>query len=377
MAITQNGEIVEINSAFTAMLGYQAADVVGKSLLELVPAESREDVSRIMREGDHLGSLEGIGIKKDGAQIALQISGKTITFRGQDAMVVALWDITEHTLMEDALRQANQAMEDLNQNLEDRVSRRTLELEETNRQLVEAQDGLVRSERLAAVGQLAGGVAHDLRNPLGAVSNAVYYLKRRLAPTEAAQNNPRIIQFLDVIDEEVQHSNQIITDLTGFARTGTLELNPTDLAEVVRSAFATMDPSKGVELVTDIDHDLPLVMVDGQQFRRVIINLVNNGCEAMPAGGRLMVAARRDGDYARLEVSDTGDGIDDEHAAKIFDPLFTTKTQGTGLGLSICEKIIAQHGGTIEVDSQLSRGTTFTISIPLAPQESMVFEVSA
>lgn len=190
-----------------------------------------------------------------------------------------------------------------------------------------------------------------------------------MAATEAAEDNPRIIQFLDVIDQEVQHANQIITDLTGFAREGTLVLNPTDLADVVRSAFATVDFDGEVNLVTDIDHDLPLVMVDGQQLRRVIINLVNNGCEAMHGGGRLSVTLRRAGDFVRLDVSDTGDGITEEHAGKIFDPLFTTKTQGTGLGLSICEKIIAQHRGTIEVDSQLGRGTTFTVSIPLAPQE--------
>lgn len=377
VAMVQDGKIVEINHAFSQMLGYEAAEVVGKPVVDLVPPEPQGEISRKNGEEGDLGPYEGVAFKKDGSRIVLQISRKTIMFRGRDARVVALWDITEHKLMEEALMQSRLAMEDLFQNLEDRVRKRTAELMESNQRLIEAQDNLVRSERLAAIGHLAGGVAHDLRSPLGAVSNAVYYLKRRLAATELAKGNDRILQFLDVIDQEVQHCNQIITDLTGFARAGDFDLTPIDLAEVVRSGLEIVDFGAGVELDTEIDHGIVNVMGDSEQLRRVIINLVNNGCEAMPDGGRLTVSVRRAGGFVRLEVRDTGDGIADEHRPNIFDPLFTTKTQGTGLGLSICEKIIARHQGTIDVDSQLGRGATFIISIPLMPQESVVFEVSA
>lgn len=177
-AITQDGKILEVNSAFTAMLGYEAADVVGKQVFELLLPGSGELVSWLTQEGDGNNPQEGIGRRKDGARIALQMSRKTITFRGGKAMVVDLWDITEEKLMEMALRQARQAMEDLNLNLEDRARRRTLEREETNRKLVEAQARLVRLERLPAIGQVAGGLANGQRNPPGAVSNTADYRKR-------------------------------------------------------------------------------------------------------------------------------------------------------------------------------------------------------
>ena len=120
-----------------------------------------------------------------------------------------------------------------------------------------------------------------------------------------------------------------------------------------------------------------MVMEEAEQLRPVVKNLVNNGCEAMPSRGWLTVAVGRASDFPRLEVSDDGEGITEENRPNIFDPLFTPKTQGTGLGPCIRAKIIAQHGGTIDADFQPGRGTTFTESIPLAPQESMISEVSA
>lgn len=377
LAIVQDGKIVEINPAFTAMLGYQPGEVIGKPVFDIVPPKFREEVSQAYRDVADLGPYEGMGVKKDGAQIVLQISGKDITFQGQNSVVVALSDITGYKLMEEALTQSNEAMEELFQNLETRVQQRTAELREVNQQLIEAQDSVVRTERLAAVGQLAGGVAHDLRNPLGAISNAVYYLKRRLGATDVAQANPRILQFLEVIDQEVQHSNEIITDLTGFAKVASLDPSPVDISLVIGNVISSLQVADNVRLILETEQELPAVLADAHALRRLFVNLVNNGMEAMPGGGVITLSVRGVEGFIKVSVADTGLGISEEHRQRIFDPLFTTKTQGTGLGLSICERIVSQHQGSIQVDSNPGEGATFTVCLPVAGQIAAVEGVTA
>ena len=137
-------------------------------------------------------------------------------------------------------------VEDANRSLEARVHERRQDLEDANTHLLEAQEQLVRKEKLAAIGQLAGGIAHDLRNPLGAVKNAVYYLKNRLGNSEASQSNPRIGQYLELIDEEVDHSNEILSDLVSFARVGSPSLSPTNISEGIEEALSTIEIRENV-----------------------------------------------------------------------------------------------------------------------------------
>ena len=173
-------------------------------------------------------------------------------------------------------------VEDANHTLEVRVRDRTQELEDSSRQLLEAQEHLVRTEKLSAFGQLAGGVAHDLRSPLGAINNAVYYLKERLGSEELAQSNPKVPEFLNIIQGEVQHSNEIISDLLTFARVNTPSLSPTDLGATIRGALSSLELKETVHLVERLDPDLPKVMADGEQLHRVFTNLALNAQDAMP-----------------------------------------------------------------------------------------------
>jgi signal transduction histidine kinase len=248
--------------------------------------------------------------------------------------------------------------EEANQTLEERVRQRTRELEV-------AQDQLVRTSQLAAIGQLAGGVAHDLRSPLGAINNAVYYLKRRLASSELAQSNPKIGQFLGIIGDEVQHSNQIITDLMDFAQGKPSSVAPTDLTDVVERTISELEPREGIHIETSFEPEMPEVLGDGQLLRRVFVNLTINAMDAMPEGGRLTITGRRVDGFAELSFGDTGVGIEEQNLNRLFDPLFTTKIKGTGLGLSICSEIVKQHQGTIDVASTPGKGTTFTIRFPV------------
>ena len=242
------------------------------------------------------------------------------------------------------------------------------EIAASHKQLLEAQGQIVRSERLAVVGQLAGGVAHDLRNPLGAITNAVYYVKRRLEAGDLPGSNPRIGQFLQITQDEVEHADRIIADLLTFARLAPPTFSAARLDRLIDEALSRVEIRKNVRVERRIDPDLPDVLVDGDQVRRVFANLTANAQDAMPDGGVLAVIARTVDGHAEVAFRDTGVGISGEDMDKMFDPLFTTKTKGTGLGLSICVGIVSQHQGTIEVENHPGEGTTVAVRLPLNAQ---------
>ncbi|KYF65161.1 sensor histidine kinase [Sorangium cellulosum] len=233
--------------------------------------------------------------------------------------------------------------------------------------LREAQESRLRVERLAAIGQLAASVGHELRNPLGAVRNAAYYLGKRLAGTELGAE-PRVAQFLALLEKELLACTRIINDLLDFARERRLCRSACPLGPLVDDAISVVQAPAHVRLQNEVPPGLPVPSLDKDQFRQVLVNLIQNAAEAIPAGreGRVGVAARaRDGEVV-LSVTDNGAGIDREHLAKIFEPLFSTKLKGTGLGLAITAGIVRLHGGTIAVESEPGAGTTFTIRLPRA-----------
>jgi signal transduction histidine kinase len=246
----------------------------------------------------------------------------------------------------------------------DEAERAAEDRQKANEKLI---DQLLRAEKLAVIGQLSGGVAHDLRNPLGAINNAVYYLKRRLGASEEAQANPRIGQFLQVIEDEVAHSNRIITDLMGFARISPPSLSPANLGETIQDMLSSIEVRDNVRIVKRFEPELPEVLADPEQLRRVFINLTMNAQEAMPDGGELTISTRMVNGFAEVAFSDTGIGIPDENLKKVFDPLFTTKPKGTGLGLAVCQEIVARHSGTIDVASKRGEGSTFMVRLPSQP----------
>ena len=239
------------------------------------------------------------------------------------------------------------------------------ELQSANDELRETQEQLVRSERLAAIGQLASGVGHELRNPLGAIRNAIFYIQRKVAKTDLPTTEPRAVEFLKIIDEEVDAANKVISDLLGFARVSKPAVAPVDVAGIIEDAIKHTTPPENVELARDIDNDLPRVMVDADQIRQVFVNIVLNAQQAMAEGGRLDIRAKNRGEFVVVNFTDTGGGIPESVMSRIFDPLFTTKARGIGLGLAVSRSILERHGGDIQVESQGRRGTTFTVSLPI------------
>ncbi len=251
----------------------------------------------------------------------------------------------------------------------EREQQKTRELDRALTELKDAQEHLIRVEKLAAVGQLAAGVGHELRNPLAAVRNAHAYLAKRLARPEEAVTDVRVPQFLALMDRELNTCARIISDLLDFARESPMSLQPCPLRPLVDEALGVVPVREGVSVLNQVPEALPVPTLDREQFRQVIINLVQNAVEAMPAerGGQVVVSAEGgEREPLRVRVVDDGSGIPAEVLPRIFEPLFTTKTRGTGLGLPIVALRVQRHGGTLHVTSQPGQGSEFVIQLPPA-----------
>ena len=269
----------------------------------------------------------------------------------------------EFNRMADNLSEKNSQLELANRNLEMRVFERTEELEQANAQLLDAQAQLVRTEKFAAVGELSAGVAHDLRNPLGAIRNGVFFLKGRLGRDEV---DPKVREYLDVMDERITHCDNIIEDLISFTRIATPEYTLVSLSKALESAVWGMAMSDGMTIVKELPEEEDVeVQADHDQLVRVFSNLAMNAQDAMPSGGTLTISVKSVGQSAEVSFTDTGTGITPGDMEKIFDPLYTTKIQGTGLGLAVCQQIIAKHNGRTDVSSEEGVGATFTVRVPL------------
>jgi signal transduction histidine kinase len=235
--------------------------------------------------------------------------------------------------------------------------------------LSRAQAQQVQTERLAALGEMAAAVAHEVRNPLGVVVNALAAVQREL---DAGRE---VRPLLGIVGEEAERINHLVTDLLDFARPSQPELQ-TDTGH-----FATLAGGlQGVLAVAPVPIQLQLdnrlegvaVALDARLMRQVVVNLAENAVQSMPRGGRLHVVFDRDGSgaeaQARLEFRDSGQGIAPAALPRIFEPFFTTRAQGTGLGLPLVKRILEGHRGTVEVQSELGRGTTFILRWPLEPR---------
>ncbi|MBN1318951.1 MAG: hypothetical protein JXA42_25945, partial [Anaerolineales bacterium] len=235
-----------------------------------------------------------------------------------------------------------------------------MEVEQRTRELREAQEKLVRQEHLAALGQMAGSIGHELRNPLGVIANAVYLLK--MSQPDASDE---IMEYLDIIEKEMRTSDKIVTDLLDFTRIKSIDRKPTVVSDLLAITLERYHVPPPVEAIIQIPTYLPEIYADIQQIAQVIGNLITNACQAMPDGGKLTITASAQKDMIGIAVHDTGVGIPSENISKLFEPLFTTKTKGIGLGLAVSEKLVEANGGRIEVQSEPGQGSTFTIYLPI------------
>jgi ligand-binding sensor domain-containing protein/signal transduction histidine kinase len=258
-------------------------------------------------------------------------------------------EITERIQAEEATRLAQQKL----------LNRHYHEAEIVDAKLKDLSQQLVRKTRLATIGRMTSSIAHEIGNPLGAVRNAAYLLKRKFSTGNAKQD-----QYLSIINSEVNKADRVIRDMLTMASSKAPSKLWFDVSTVVREAFDQVSVNTSVRLEFACSPERNMIIADRNQMRQVIGNLLSNSVQAMDGNGEVRVELREDGNHDLLFVQDSGPGVNPDHRAKLFEPLFSTKAKGTGLGLAICRQIIESHGGTVELQDHEGSGALFCMRLP-------------
>jgi hypothetical protein len=342
--IDAGGRIMLVNAAALRMFGYEHRDLIGQPLETLLPDQTR---------GAHVGhrlayfaeprvrpmgiGLDLSGQRRDGTEFPVEIS---LSYVGTPDGVVAMAFITDIT-----------------------------ERKRAEAQLQRQREVLYQNEKLAALGTLAAGIAHEMNNPLGIMTTRIEVM---LLEAEEQRLPPQVREDLQVLHRAGQRVARIAASLRSFARQSAGDRQSVELATIVNEALLLMTKplaADNIQVRTTLDRTLPPIVGDVTALHQVLMNLLTNAREAMPEGGEIAIettGAERSG-WVRLRVTDTGTGIAPEEISKVFDPFYTTKRTGTGLGLSVTYGIVQEHGGTIDVRSQVGLGTTFTVDFPTTP----------
>ena len=256
-------------------------------------------------------------------------------------------DITEQKRAEAALREYSEHLEEM--------------VEQRTRELHDARERLACNEKLAALGQLADGASHELRNPLSAIKNAACFLNMVVNG-----HDPAVKETLEILEREVEISERIINRLLDFARPVPAIRQEVDIDSIIQKALSRIAVPENIEISIQLDEALSIILADPDQLCQVFENIMLNAIQAMPDGGWLKIkVAEESPEWVVISFADTGMGISEEYLGKLFEPLFTTKARGIGLGLAIIRMLIDRHGGDIKVQSELDEGTTFTVRLPL------------
>ncbi|MCR9296590.1 MAG: ATP-binding protein, partial [bacterium] len=256
------------------------------------------------------------------------------------------------------LKAVHQQLRQANAGLEQRVQEKTEELKR-------AQAGLLENARLATLGQVSGGIAHEIRNPLNAVKTSVYYLLNARNLTEA-----KMREHLERIDRQVTVMDNVLTALTDVALMPEPSLQPLEIRKHVQEVIGQIGLPTSIQVINEIPPDLKVVVrADVHQFPIVLRNLLRNARDAMPEGGTIRIGLRQSEAEIALDVCDQGEGIRAEHLPHVTEPFFSTKSRGMGLGLAISKAILEKNGGRLEIQSQPGLGSTFSMVFPLATSE--------
>ncbi|MBT5450715.1 MAG: PAS domain S-box protein [Gemmatimonadetes bacterium] len=348
------------NPALGDIMGYGVDELIGINLSRFVEGEEYNRYQELteQRLQGFRNAYETRVRRRDGSLINVLISGSPLADEDGEfiGVLTVVFDITELRRAEQELERNKRAYTD---QLEAMVRERTNQLEE-------AQAKLIQSAKLAAVGQLAAGVAHEINNPVGVL---LMKLKFLLSVAKRENLTAKAMATLDIAVEQAGRIADIVQDLLNFSRTPTDRPQSLNLNERIHSSLRLSHrllTDRRIDLHLDLCEELPSVLGDPVEFEQVLINLLNNAVEAMADGGELHLASHAEAGQVVISLRDTGEGIEAEDLGSIFDPFFTTKNfgEGTGLGLSISYGIVQKMGGSIEVESELGSGAVFHIRLP-------------
>jgi two-component system NtrC family sensor kinase len=339
-ATDMKGNILIWNRAAEETIGYKAVDVIGKmNIQKIYPDEMARKVMQILRKPEHggIGRLNAypmVYMRQDGTVIEGSLSAAIIyDSSGKEiATVGSFVDLKERLEMERALRRT--------------------------------QEQLLQSEKLAAMGRLTSQIAHELNNPLYGIMNTLELLKTEISPESKRR------KVLEMALSETVRLSELLRKMLSFSKPEQEEKQAVDLNMVLDEILLLHEKQlqeNDIKIKTSFSKTLPLISASKDQLRQVFLNLVANARDAMPNSGTLSVITEADKENVKIEISDTGVGIKEEHIKKIFDSFFTTKdtVKGVGLGLFVCYGFIKDHGGDIKVKSKLNEGTTFSITFPI------------
>lgn len=354
-AVDEAFRFVMVNEATAALLATPRDSMIGSSIDACVPEGAPLHWLKD-RVAEFLGGVEWQRVEMQwtnaqGQERSFQTSSRRFRRPGstQWAALVIMVDITDLCSAQDALAAQQR-------NLERLVEERTLALES-------AQEELLRRERLALIGQLTATVSHELRNPMATIRGSAYLINRRFGKTDATSE-----QVFERIFRNIDRCDRIIDELLDYARSRSLVREPWDLSQWLTLAFAEFEIPEGIQVDRALEPGL-MVSIDPERMRRCVQNMVLNACQAMDHNEdrprTLSLRCAADGENALMEISDTGEGMDEARLARIFEPLFSTKSYGIGLGLPLAKQVIELHGGTLNVCSEPGNGTSFVLRLPL------------
>ena len=341
------------------LFGYSSEEAIGKNLHILLAPSMLSEVAEkglLKFKGSEHPAYEGRNLNmtaqtKDGKELPVEVSITALWLKGKRHFVGIVRDIAERVEMQ-------RKIEEYTHNLEKIVQERTKQLKTANEQLL-------KSQRLAAIGELAGMVGHDLRNPLTGIKGAIYYLETKCAARIGATGK----MLLETIDKAIEHSNKIINDLLAYSSKLSLALSETTPKLLLKKALASIEVPERIQII-DATKGKPKIKADIESMRKVFVNLITNAIDAMPEAGTLTITSKAVKGNVKIIFKDTGTGMTEETLSKLklgF-PLFTTKAKGMGFGLPICKRIVEAHGGKISLKSALGKGTAITITIPVNPK---------
>jgi len=349
MARDTKGKMINCNKAYAKMLGHTKKELRHTSIQQLLPAKWYNQREKIVNQVLTTGSsivFEREYNRKDGSVFPASV--RTWRLTDGKGKVIGIWsivrDITEQ--------------KDMQKNLQDHAGALEKIVEERTNQLKD-------SERLATIGQTAGMVGHDLRNPLQSIMGELYLARCEIELLPQGELKANLGESIQVIEEQAVYMDKIVSDLQAFVRPVRIEKQSLSLVELVTAILGSISISDNIKIKVGMRADFPQVKADPHLLKRVLINLVTNATQAMPNGGKLTINAEVNSQgQAIVTIEDTGVGIPEKIKPKIFTPLFTTKPRGQGFGLAVCKRVIEAHGGSINFESQEGKGAKFTIQFP-------------